>query len=74
MELNKKISSSYDALIYTILFGILTPNEEHSEYAIKLVDELEKCCTEEECERAKLLVNNILKLTKPVSDIVEEDE
>jgi hypothetical protein len=65
MKLNNKISSNYDAVIYAMLFGVLTPNDKHSKYAIKLVDELEKRCTEEECERAKLLVDSILELTKP---------
>ena len=65
MKLNNKISSNYDAVIYAMLFGILTPNDKHSEYAIKLVAELEKRCTKKECERAKLLVGSILELTKP---------
>jgi len=59
-----KILTNYDATIYGMILSILAPSDRDGKKAIAIAEEIANRCTEEEIDRAKYLVSNIMELVQ----------
>ena len=68
-----KILTNYDATIYGMILSVLAPNDRDGKKAIAIAEEIAKRCTEEEIDRAKYLVSNIIELVQIETERVKNN-